>query len=392
VERTLLLVGAGLMGGGYVTAARRLGLQVVLVDHPDRQTEYGPLVDRFHECPDPADQAWLSAALDAAESARPDAVLAFSEPQVLAAAWVQHRLGLPGPSLPAAQASRDKAIQRVLLRRAGVGQPDFHIATAPAAALDWARSRYPVVVKQLRGAGSTGVRLARHERELQPLLTAGWAAETMLVEEYVDAPEYSVEALVQEGRVRFSNVTAKQTSGPPEFVELGHQVPAPLPAPERAALAETLAAAVTALGVDTALVHLELRWDRGRARVMETALRTPGDYLVDLLCLAYQHDFYESMVRLALGEPVEVPASAVAEAAVGFLTAPPGVLRCVHGAEAAGKLPGVVKVDLERGPGDRVPDLRSSEDRIGCIIATGTAGHARRLVADALATIRLDVQ
>src|SRR3954471_3406904 len=87
--KTLLMVGAGVMGRGYVDAARRMGVRVVLIDLPPRRAIYGEIVDEFQDCPDPAEETWAAVALDVAAECRPTAALAFSEPQVLAAAWVQ---------------------------------------------------------------------------------------------------------------------------------------------------------------------------------------------------------------------------------------------------------------------------------------------------------------
>jgi biotin carboxylase len=390
MDRTVLMVGAGAMGHGYLAAARRLRLRMVLVDHPDRQELYAPLVHGFVPCPDPAEESWVAAALDAATRYRPDAVLAFSEPQVLAAAWVQARLGLPGPSLPAAQASRDKALQRVLLDRDRIGQPEFHIATGPAPAQAWARSRYPVVVKSLRGSGSTGVRLVDSEPELTALLRDRWPPDPVLIEEYISAPEYSWEALIQAGMVRFGSYTHKRTSGPPQFVELGHALPSQFTTEQRALLDTALAGVVRALGVDSAVVHAEFRFDGTTVAVMETAVRTPGDNLMELLNLAYGHDFFEACLMLALGEPVSVPRDPVRSAAVGFLTAPPGRIEAIDGIDVARGIPGVDADHLAPPPGARVYARESSYARVEGLIAADPDGDvAAGAVSEALAAIQI---
>jgi len=376
--KKLLMVGAGIMGRGYVDAARRMGVGVVLIDLPSRRAGYAPVVEEFHECPDPAEETWIAVALDVAAKVRPTGVLAFSEPQVLAAALAQHALGLPGPSLPAALASRDKALQRTLLRRDGVGQPEFHIVGQLDAspALEWAESRYPVVAKPLRSFGSLGVRLIPDRAALTALLTDRWPDEPVLIETYVDAPEYSWEALVQDGAVRFGSYTRKHTSGPPQFVELGHVVPHAFGAERQELLDAVMRKAVASLGIDSALVHLEFRFDGSRVHVLEAAVRTPGDHLMDLLALAYEHDFFELTVRLALGEPLEKLPTAVAEAAVGFLTSAPGVLRRVDGLDAARAVPGVVRASADLPAGTAVGGLRSSADRVGHVVAVRPGGGA----------------
>jgi biotin carboxylase len=396
-ERTsvkkLLMVGAGVMGRGYVDAARRMGVGVELIDLPSRRAGYAPIVEEFHESPDPAEETWIAVALDVAAKCRPTGVLAFSEPQVLAAAWAQHTLGLPGPSLPAALASRDKALQRTLLRRHDVGQPEFHIVGPldPTPAFDWAASRYPVVAKPLRSFGSLGVRLVPDRAALRALLTDRWPDEPVLIETYVDAPEYSWEALIQRGEVRFGSYTRKQTSGPPQFVELGHVLPHDFGPQRRDLLDAVMRRAVAALGIDSALVHLEFRFDGSRVDVLEAAVRTPGDHLMDLLALAYGCDFFELTVRLALGEPLAELPAAVAQAAIGFVTSAPGVIRSVDGLDAARAVPGVVRASADLPEGTTVAGLESSADRVGHVVAVRTGADAWEAVEAARAAITVSV-
>ncbi|MFF9124535.1 hypothetical protein ACF09J_14715 [Streptomyces sp. NPDC014889] len=75
----------------------------------------------------------------------------------------------------------------------------------------------------------------------------------VLIEEYLDAPEFSWEALVEEGEVIFGDHTRKVTTGPPEFVELQHQLPY-LPA-DRDRVDRQTAALVAAAGIRTGIVH-----------------------------------------------------------------------------------------------------------------------------------------
>lgn len=271
---TLLLIGAGIMGRGYVDAARDLGLRTVLLDEGAWRERHESSVAYFEEAPGASESHWLQAGLDAAGRHRPQGVVPFSELHVLAAARVQDRLGLPGPSLPAAEASRDKAVQRALFAHAGLPQPDYVLAGDADQAAAWSSGRYPVVVKPLRGMGSVGVRCVGGEAELRADLARRNLDRPVLVEEYLDSPEYSWEGLVERGEVLFGNHTRKVTTGPPEFVELQHQLPY-LPA-DRDRLDQQVAALVAAAGIRTGFVHLEYRDDGSTLRPMEFAVRTRG--------------------------------------------------------------------------------------------------------------------
>jgi biotin carboxylase len=355
---SLLLVGAGLMGRGYVMAARELGLAVTLVESSARVGDYRDVVEDVALTHGSSDQHWVQAALRAVESRSPSAAVAFAEPHVLGAAWVQDRLGLPGPSLGAAVASRDKALQRLLLQNTDVPQPEFALADNVAEAAAFASTRYPVVVKALRSAGSMGVTLVEDEAHLRQLT---WA-ERVLVEEYVDGPEYSVEALVGDGQVLFSNCTKKITSGPPEFVELGHILPVAMPA----GMDVALAGIISGLGIVTGIVHAEFRVLDGRPYVIETAVRMPGDHIMELLQLAYGQDMFAQVIRLATGCQPEAAVGDGGVVAIRYLRPEPGTVLRLDGADESARLPGVVRVQFDEcQPGMRIPPLRSSLDRTG---------------------------
>jgi biotin carboxylase len=387
MTETMMLVGAGFMGRGYVAAARDLGVRTVLLDEELWRGDHEKDVHRFLTPEGTAESQWLEAALAAADAHRPSGALPFSEPHVLAAARVQDRWGLPGPSLAAAEASRNKAVQRALFARAGLPQPAFTVANSAESAATWARGRYPVVVKPLRGSGSAGVRRVADEAALLADLARRDLGQEVLVESFSDAPEFSWEGLVRDGEVLFGNYTCKTTTGPPEFVELEHRLPwFSGGAGER--LDPQMAALVAAAGIRTGLVHLEFRDDAGTALPMEFAVRTPGDHIMELMCLAYRHDFFASAIELALGREVRLPAGAARAAGVVFVSAPrPGRIAAVDA--AAADRPEVVRFGQKRHAGDEVGGLRSSGDRVGyALLAAEDAGT----VAAAAAAVRAGVQ
>ena len=173
--RRLLLVGMGRMGAPYVEAAHRRDLAVSLVESRSRlaDAETRALLqagDRTYGVSTGADQAWYEAASAALSEAPIDAIVAFSDAHVIAAALIAAELEPPGPGLRAAPVSRGKALQRTLFSRKGLPQPSFHRARSAHDAVRWARGRYPVVGKPVSESGSLGVRLLRHDADLRAWL------------------------------------------------------------------------------------------------------------------------------------------------------------------------------------------------------------------------------
>ncbi|MFF8988914.1 ATP-grasp domain-containing protein [Streptomyces sp. NPDC014983] len=393
-QQTLLLIGAGVMAEGYLHAASEAGLRVGVVETPAR---HAALVGRFPcvvdfepvaEATATRDESWLAPAMILAGRLAPDAVWAFAEAHVMAAAIVQHRLGLPGPGLDAATVSRNKAFQRAEFHRAGLPQPGHRHTLRLADLREWALARLPVVVKPVSLQGSQGVERIASAAEWDDVVARRENEGPLLVEEYVEGQEYSVEALVHQGRVLFTNLTRKETSGPPYFVELFHEAGYGADRPLlRKAADELCAGVVAALNFVTGVVHLEFR---GRADhdlvIMEVAVRTPGDHIMELVARAHGFDVFAACLRLALGGVPATPPAPVRAAGSLFLSAPePGRLATL-GLAAWAARPEVAGHDARFAPGVRVRPAQNSGDRLAWAVLECPTGRELRLLAERLVT------
>ncbi|MEU6917446.1 ATP-grasp domain-containing protein [Streptomyces olindensis] len=216
-------------------------------------------------------------------------------------------LGVRSPGLRASRASRAKFLQRWY-------SPELSPAslTIPAGERDTAdlgAVRYPAVVKPASRASSSGVTTVTGPGELRRQLAGYPDHEVILVEQKVIGPEFSVESLVQDGRVIFASVTGKDTTDSHDrtFVELAHSVPSP-----RDDLRETLLDAnrrlLEGLAFQDGITHAEWRvGEDGSPRLMEVAARTPGDGILVLYQLATGRPLEPEIIRIALGEPAGYP-------------------------------------------------------------------------------------
>jgi biotin carboxylase len=361
--RELMLIGVGQMGQPYLAAARQLGLRVHAIETGARAADLPSQVEHVTVTCGESDEAWAATAAAAAVARPPDGVVAFSEPQVLAAALVADELGLPGPSLRAAVLSRNKALQRGRFAAAGIRQPDYLIAPDLADAASWADERFPVVVKSLSSAGSVGVELAADRAAYAAAAGRRSGESPLLVEAAVDGPEFSWEALVRDGAVWTSNITAKETTGPPQFVETAHRTAWPLGEVATRAVDDLGTAVLAALGMRSGIAHVEFRLADAGPTLMEVAVRTPGDFLMDLLGFSYDIDWFEMVVRLAMSLPLPPPGRATAYAAGHFPLAEPGVVTAIEGLDAVRAHPAVVRAGVLAKVGDVLAPVVSSLQR-----------------------------
>lgn len=378
----LLLVGVGFMGRPYLESARALGLRVRLVEGDSWTGELDGDVDVRRITgmgPDAwsVDEVWTAGGYAAAADGGIDGVLAFSEPQVMAAALVADRLGLTGPSLHASVLSRNKALQRACFAAGGIPQPDFLVVTDHERALTWTAPRLPIVVKPLSSSGSNGV---EHVTDIEALRVSLRGAQgRVLLEEAFDGPEYSWEGFVRDGSVLFGNFTQKETTGPPHFVEIAHRCGHSFD-PETARTVDGLVTnVVRCAGIRSGLVHLEFRLCGQRPAVMEFAVRTPGDFIFDLVAQTYQFDPYRAAIQLAMDREPDLPADRTPKsyAAAWFPTSAPGKVVEVSGFDAVRNHASVTQAVLSVQEGDVRESLRWSGQRAGYVLIEASTAAER---------------
>lgn len=390
----LLLLGVGRMGRPYVAAAHRMGLRPRAVEFGPRALAAAEVVEKVHTARGGFDELLAEAAFRATIDRAPAAVVAFSEEHVMGAALLQDAFGLPGPSLHASVLSRNKALQRGRFAAEGLRQPEYLVTDDLGAAEPWAEPRLPVVVKPLTSSGSSGVELVADLETYRQTAARRAHEARLLVERALLGPEFSWEGLIRDGKVWFSNVTAKETTGPPNFVEVAHRAAAELDDETTGEVDRLAAGVLAALRFATGLVHLEFRITETGPAIMEVAVRTPGDFIMDILGLTYGFDWFEMTLRLAMGLPLpEAPRGPVRFAASYFPIAPPGRVSGVRGLDDVRAHPSVVHADVKVTEGDVIAPLRSSAGRAGSVIlATDTRSGLEESLDFVRRTLVVDTQ
>ncbi|CAA9535730.1 MAG: carboxylase [uncultured Thermomicrobiales bacterium] len=360
--RVLLLAGpASYRAGAFATAARGLGLEVVLgMDLPETLAEYWhvPLGLDLTRPEAAADKAVAFAA------GRPlDAVVAVDDGATLAAAAIAARLGLPHNDPASALAARDKLVMRTRLAAGGVPVPWFRafpVTADPAAvaAEVLAEGVFPCVVKPLRLSGSRGVIraddvagfVAAFGRTRRLLLEDGHppAQTQILVEEYLPGVEVALEGLLTGGTLRTLALFDKPDPlDGPFFEETIYVTPSRLPADTQATISARVSTAAAALGLREGPVHAELRINDHGVWLIEIAGRSIGGLCATILEFGAGVGLEELILRHAVGLPL--PETGRTGEAAGVLMIPipkAGILRGVSGTGEAAQVPGVTGVEI----------------------------------------------
>ncbi|MFE6909436.1 ATP-grasp domain-containing protein [Streptomyces erythrochromogenes] len=386
-------------------AAHELGFHTVLVSNdPDRYRVVSLAEEVFTRHVDEivrTNTNSVDAVVTALEPFRADGrlrgVLTVTDYNIPIVAEAAARLGLPGLDPGAAATCRDKLLMREACAAAGVAVPGFHRAVDEEDALAAAdRFGYPCVVKPMTESASIGVTLCRTPGEVlaayreissKPTDFRGQPRRPgALVEEYLLGFEVSVESVLVEGERVFLGVTDKALGPHPHFVEMGDTFPSMLSAPVREECVDLARRALDAVGHDFGAAHVEVKMTADGPFVVEVNGRMPGAEITQLIREATGIYLQREVVRLHAAQPADLTVTRSRAAASRYLAATRnGVLASIGGTELARRVPGVVDVDLEAGPGNTVRPAESNLDLLGYVVAVGdTTGDAVRRAEAAL--------
>ncbi|MEU6814039.1 ATP-grasp domain-containing protein [Streptomyces sp. NPDC046860] len=276
---------------GYCLEQAAAAYDVVLLTgtNPSWETPY--LVDHaVTDLHDPA--AVLAAGHTLAARHELAGIVTWDEWHLVTTARLARALRLPSNPVEAVRACRNKAVARAQFARHGVpSAASLKARTLREAEAAAETLGYPAVLKPTAFAGSVGVIRVDQPHDLPAAFDFASAGASrsredtgVLVEEYLDGPEVSVECVTHRGSTTAVAVTRKHLGPAPYFDETGHTVDAadPLLAP----VAPVAAAAVKALGITDGVQHVEMRLVGGRPRLIEVNARIGGDMIGQLVRLA----------------------------------------------------------------------------------------------------------
>ncbi|MFB7469024.1 ATP-grasp domain-containing protein [Streptomyces sp. NPDC056224] len=407
--RTVLLIGGVDV---HLERFKALGVRVVLVQHPDKVTAFQTRTADVTLIVDYTD--W-DTVLPFAEAARTvygvDAVVSLTEPGLNPAARLADLFGLSdGRRYEVSRRMRDKWLMRRHLIAQGLPAP--HCARVEGReSLDafGELAGFPFIVKPVSTTAGFGLIRAESSEDLDRVwarvkeLDGGrtdrgstmFVVDGFLMESYIDGPEFSVEALSFAGRHVIVAVTEKLVDES-HFAELGHAVPARLPAADRDRITGAVEAFLTGMGVTDGPSHTEIRLSSRGPVVIESHNRLGGDHIVELVEAAYGIDMvaYGAAWAVGLTEALAVAPDATGAACARFVLRTPGTVVSVSGVEEVADRSDVLVAQVSVAPGDTVRPLRDNWDRLGCVAVRATDTDSAVELCERLAReeIRIDIE
>ncbi len=331
-------------------------------------------------------------------------ILTYHEVFVELTAAVAEALSLPNNPVQCAKQCRDKWLMREQFDRFGVPSAQSVLVHSQHEARTVADNiGYPVVLKPRALGGSLGVRLVEDPKAMNEAFFG--ASETdeeglgvdyrgVLVEEYLDGPEVSVESVTFQGTTQIIAVTQKQTGFPPYFEEIGHLI-----SPDDNTFGEDDLRRVTlsahhALGIQNAVTHTEIKVTSLGPRIVEVAARLAGDLIPHLVHLATGIDLSNIAIDISLGNRPGIIRNRSNAAAIQFIyPLRSGRVKTLMADPWLTKQPWLDQIRWQVKKGDSIEfSHHSFPPRLGYIVVFGNSvSECTQFLKQAFSCVRIEI-
>ena len=308
-------------------------------------------------------------------------VLATDDSCVEICSHVAEYLDLPQNSARAALLTKRKDLAREALSSAGCNTPDCQVLNIAEIDRSSPSVEYPVVIKPLALAASRGVIRANDDsefraavRRIDAILEAagqqGFARENLLVESYINGPEYAVEGFIIGGKFNMLAIFDKpEPLVGPFFEETYYITPTRLDAQAEKTLIDEVTRCCAAYGLEHGPVHAEVRLSSDGPVLLELAARTIGGQCGQLIEFSLQQKLEELIIMGMCGI---VPQANQEVESAGVLMIPindSGILKRVEGLTEAQQTEYVRDIEIHINPGYELIPLPEGSSYLGFIFA-----------------------
>lgn len=311
-------------------------------------------------------------------------------------AYITTKLGLPGLDVETAKRSTDKYEMIKAFEINNVPHPWYVYISKDDIPKGVNNVTYPLIVKPVDMAGSRGIYLVNNQNELmEAMISSSKIGDRgdIILEEYLDGPEVSVELVVKSGEPFVIQVTDKTTSGAPHFAETGHLQPSQLPSITIEEIKTVACAAAKALKLQNSLGHAEIKVTSKGPKMIEIGARAGGDGIAEqLIELSTGVCFSEIALQIALGEEIIIPNRWLNNSScIRFILSKSGKLQSIDGIDKARKIRYIHDVQVSGIIGEYYDDMIDNSGRLGYVISSSSSAVEAKKACDA-AIASIDVK
>ncbi|PIC66650.1 biotin carboxylase [Sporosarcina sp. P21c] len=385
-----------------IKAAERLGYATVLL------TENARFIDQREEFPEVTQMIHMDSITE--ETIREHihaiqklgfklkGIFSFVDPFVSMTAHLANEFCHSKISADAYLKMEDKALTRTALAT-NEATPNFMIFEPSTDLKQFISEQetFPLIVKSPFSKASRDVYLVEDRKEMTRVMKSMLKAnpnQQIVIEEYLDGPQYLVELVVVEGKLHPVAVIKQDIQKDLKFIITGYEIQLSLERNLYAKLIKAVESICNDLGAKNVACHLELRYVRDTWKLIELNPRISGGAMNRMIEEAYGINLMEETLKLSMGEEINLKRKHENHIYTHYITVNAyGTLLKVTGKNYAKKHEGVREVYVKPRKGTFMTPPISMGSRYGYVIASGeTASKAKRNALHAAKNIKFYIE
>ena len=392
--KKLMIMGAGIYQVPLIKTAKRMGIHTIAVSIPGNYPGFA-LADKVYYENTVDDEKILSIAR---EEGIDGIVTTGTDVCVITIGRVCDAMGLCGLSYEAAQIAVDKMKMKTRYEEYGVRTARFRkvFLDDPDIPATVAGLNYPLIFKSVDSSGSRGIRRVDTEEEFSSALEyvrENTRKDYFIIEEFVEGEEFGAQAFVYHNKLEFILPHGDYVFHGDTGVPIGHFAPYALDQEVVDDAKEQLRKAAEAMGLNNCAINADFILKDNKTYVLELGGRCGATELAELTSIYYGFDYYEKILRTALGEDPDFDISGpfTPNASHLLMSDQDGIIESQENHNAPDD--NICEVQFDYKPGDEVHQFRVGPHRIGHIITKGPSLKAAQdLLFEAMDKVEIQVK
>lgn len=313
--------------------------------------------------------------LEIAKKYKPDVVLTEqTDIAVTTVAYVAEKLGIKGIGVDIAKRFTNKYLMRKFTKEAGFPSPKFALCHTQDEAKSFLKDSPVSIIKPIDSQSSRGIHVVRADKDIEEnfndCIQYSNAEKAILIEEYIDGTEFTVDGLKSTNEYVVTAISEKDHYSYNPSVANKLLFSQSNPKFDYNKLRQVNTEIVKSMGLPFGLTHAEYKYQNGEFYLIEIAARGGGTKISsDIVPLVSGINSNEIYLNILTGDSEEIIIQPHHECAVlGFFDFKPGKIVDIQGLEEAKKLPGVHDLGLEVKIGGQLGQAKNDRSRCGYYI------------------------
>lgn len=381
MNKTLMILGAGIEQNIPIKMAKNMGVKVIAVDKNPNAS--GLKIADIGLAEDITDVHKL---IEIGKKYQINGVMTHGVEIPKVVAEVAQNLNLPGIDPEVAERATIKHKRIKCFHENNINCPKFETANS----LEEAEKKiyklgFPCVIKPSDNAGARGVRKIKKIDELKDAFNEAIKyskkEKVIVLEEYLNGIEISTESVIYDNKIFTPGFADRNYSRheefDPYFVEDGHSIPSTLSEADKKIIIKSVENSIRALGINWGVAKGDILLKDGQAYILEMAARTSGGWFcAGTVPMATGVEILQALIKISLGYELDenelLPKFNKASCQRYIIPNKEGLFDRLEGVEEAKKMHGVKILDIFYEPkGKMIKKSTNNGERYGHLIAEG---------------------